>query len=105
MKYSLYTVHDAKAEMYQVPWVERNDHTATRAFAINVNNSDSHMFHNPGDYTLFCIGNYDDETGLIEQTLPRSIGNGINFRRPDHLVDQVADISEYMTHQAEAADA
>ena len=60
-KVSLYSIFDSKVGVYNAPFVQANDNSATRAFSDEVNNPDSLLNRHPEDFTLFCLGSYDDD--------------------------------------------
>ena len=86
MIYSVFSIYDSKAEAYLPPFILPKQAQAKRAFADCVN-SDSHQFgQNPADYTLFELGNFNDEDG--QHLLHRaniSLGNGLEFLEPDNI--------------------
>lgn len=65
MEKIIFTVRDSKVERYLQPFFETTKASAMRAFG-DVCNSDDHQFKiHSGDYTLFAIGTFDDESGEI----------------------------------------
>lgn len=59
------TVYDSKAEAYLPPFYMRTTAEAIRAYEATCNDPESNMSRYPGDYTLFEIGEWDDEKGHI----------------------------------------
>ena len=59
------------------------DAIAIRTFADCVNDPDHAFGKNPHDYTIFFIGTFDDETGLISKQTPETLGNGVQFVKTD----------------------
>lgn len=57
----IYSIHDAKAEYFLPPLFAKTDNQAKRQFIGSL--GDSFQFRI--DYTLFLIGEFDDDTGLI----------------------------------------
>lgn len=90
MKLKIYSVFDSKAEAFFPPFLLHNDSLAVRTFRDALND-DGHQFHkNPGDYTLFYFGEFDDSDGSFEVVNARSLGNGLSFvRRADHQAEGV----------------
>lgn len=80
MIHSIFSIHDSKAAAFLPPFILPRVEMAQRAFADCVN-SESHQFHaHPEDYTLFHMGNFDDETGEIHpKTTPTSLGLGLQY--------------------------
>lgn len=65
MKSNAYTIFDSKSKTYTLPWFAMNDEVAIRAFKDKVN-KEGHEFNlHPEDYSLFGIGSYEDNTGVL----------------------------------------
>lgn len=63
----IFTVYDSKAFAFLPPFYAHEKGVAARQFS-ECANSDQHQFgKHPGDYTLFCIGEFDDQDGLMLQ--------------------------------------
>ena len=81
MRSKLFSIHDVKAGAYLPPFWLPTIEMARRSFADCVN-METHAFaKHPEDYTLFHVGDFDDETGRLEPVEPVSFGNGVDFRR------------------------
>lgn len=79
MKHQIFCIHDNKAQAYLPPFIMHRNDMAVRVFADCIN-SDEHQFgKNPGDYTLFNIGEFDDNKALIKPRTIISLGNGVEF--------------------------
>lgn len=66
----LFAIYDSKAETFNAPWHSATIATALRAFT-QAAMDEGHEFHkHGGDYSLFCIGEFDDETGLLTPSVP-----------------------------------
>lgn len=60
----MFSVHDAKANAFLPPFLERNSATAIRRFEVTCQEA-GHDFHRfAEDYTLFHVGHWDEENGL-----------------------------------------
>lgn len=77
MKLRVYSVFDAKAAVFDRPFYEQSDGSAVRAFsdAVNdsrmtVNNVPNMFFKHPEDYSLFCLGEFDSDTGVLIGEVP-----------------------------------
>lgn len=79
----IFAIHDAKASFYGQPFYARANGEAIRTFAgaINGNQPENLMSTSPGDFTLFYIGDYDDQTGVITPATPSSLGNGVEYKQ------------------------
>jgi hypothetical protein len=82
VKLLVFSVFDSKAEVYGTPVFFPTKGLATRAFDDQVNNPESQISKHPGDYTLFCIGEFDMDTGqLVPLGSPASLGTGVEYVR------------------------
>ncbi len=61
----LYTVYDQKAEAYLPPFTAQTIGVAIRMFDEMVNTKDHSFNKYPEDFTLFALGEYDDNTAII----------------------------------------
>mgnify|MGYP001463066401 CR=1 FL=1 len=66
MKKVYYAVFDEKAEVFSSPFLEISDGTAIRAIQDIVINNKDHVFaKHPSDFSLHCLGDFDETTGVI----------------------------------------
>ncbi len=80
MRHLIYVVHDQKAGAFLQPWFLPTDGMATRCFADCVNDPKHNFGRHPADYTLFCIGDFQDSNAEIStEGGRRSLGNGVEF--------------------------
>lgn len=85
MKYGLYAMRDQKAGFLQ-PTVELNDEIAIRNFKLAVTRSkDSLFFTEPQDFSLYRIGSYETDTGVLSfsKTEPVVIALATEFALKD----------------------
>lgn len=61
----MYTVYDAAAAAYLPPFYQNTTAQALRAWQSTINDPQSNFSKYSADYTLFQIGEYDDQTGNI----------------------------------------
>lgn len=80
MKCSLFTVFDSAAARFLEPFYAPTVEYALRQFRTTVN-QEGHQFNKfPEDYTLFLIGEFDQEQGTITALdSPQSLGVAITF--------------------------
>lgn len=78
----IFTVHDSKAEAYLPPFFMRSIGEAQRAFADAVNSPEKGNFSDHyADYTLFVIGEYDDQNAVIVNLEPKkALANGVQVK-------------------------
>lgn len=82
MKYLMYSICD-KATSYLFPFPAYTDQAAIRNFSTEINTSPMAKAH-PEDFELFCVGEFDMETGLIEAYMPnKHVVSGISVVRKD----------------------
>ncbi|QXP07926.1 MAG: nonstructural protein [Arizlama microvirus] len=94
MKLKLFTCYDSKLEAYMQPFFMTTRGQALRAFTDTVNDPSSIFAKHPEDYTLFEIGEYDDQTGDISMNQAKvSLGIAIEFlknNKPTLVSSQIA---------------
>lgn len=91
MLQQVFTVYDQKADAYLPPWIMPKAVMAQRVFGDCVNSKDHQFNAHPDDYTLFMLGDWNDETGEFRQ-LPqgkRSLGNGLEYLKSVNSGDQM----------------
>lgn len=79
MKTEIYSINDVKAKIYGQPFYANNTEVAQRSFQQVINETTSPFNKSPEDYTLFHIGSFDASTGLITESVPQSLGNGLEY--------------------------
>ena len=74
----IYTIYDATiGKFFSRLFILINDAEAIRLFETSVLGGDQAMTNNPDDYTLYCSGAYDDNTGIPIGHDPVRICTGI----------------------------
>lgn len=93
MKLKIFTVYDSKAEAFLQPFFIKSKGHAIRAFQ-ELTNDKTHQFGKyPADYTLFEIGEYDEEKGTIETYQAKTnYGTGLELKSDTSNISQVDDI-------------
>lgn len=66
MKLNAYAILDEKALAYNQPFFMHHDGQATRAFEDEYKRKDSMIHAHPGDYKLYRLGTYDQQSGKLE---------------------------------------
>lgn len=69
---NLYTIFDRVAQRHLPPFIAPNDDTAKRSVRASVNGKDPNLTEHHQDYDIFCIGNFDETTGLVNGFSPIS---------------------------------
>ena len=81
MKLLVFSVFDSKAEVYGTPIFFATKGLAIRAFSDQVNRPDSPLNAHSGDFTLFEIGEFSQDTGMLEShKTPYSLGTGLEYK-------------------------
>ena len=84
MQFKMISVYDAKAAVYSPPICVPTLGIAERSFTDEVNNPQSQYNKHPEDYTLFHVGDYDDNTGkTVNLETPYSLGVALVFKKTD----------------------
>ena len=67
---AVFAVYDCKAACFNAPFLYRNVAEAIRAF-VHAGAGTGPMAAHPADFTLFHLGWFDVETGLVENNEPK----------------------------------
>lgn len=77
---NVYAIYDSKVQAFLQPWYAQNHATACRNLELACRDPKSGFVQFPVDYTLFCIGEYDDQSGVISpHQLHQNLGNMQQF--------------------------
>lgn len=79
----MYAVFDSATEMYGRPFFMVADGQAMRSFKDQVNAKDAtnELSNHPDDFTLFALGDFDDNTGRFRVLdVPSSLVRGKDIR-------------------------
>lgn len=83
----IFTVYDSKAEAYFRPFYEQTKGSAIRAFIDTCNDIEHTFFRHAEDYTLFYLGEYDDQNASFNLPItPEPIGKAIEFKKVQDLI-------------------
>ena len=94
MKTKAFAVYDSKVKNYTKPLYQRNAAEAIRGFEEECNNPESKINKFPSDFTLFEIGEYDDETAVLtSEPAPISLGNALQYIKQQNI-QNVTNISQ-----------
>lgn len=90
MKLEIFSVYDSKAQAYLPPFFLPMVGQATRIFQ-NCANDSAHQFGaNPGDYTLFHLGDFDDDSAKISlKATPRNLGIAQEFKSAPKIPEPI----------------
>lgn len=73
------SVFDVKAGIYTQPTFVVGVGAAIRSFTDAVNEQGHPFAKHAADYTLFRVGEWDDEQGVFHAEVPQSLGNALEF--------------------------
>lgn len=65
-----YSLYDNKALTYHQPFYAPTDGAAIRALRELVEDTNTQMGRHPGDFVLYCVGEWDDQFGRFEPHSP-----------------------------------
>lgn len=66
MQFRMYSIRDAKAEIFNPPFYKGTHGEAERDFRTLISDDKSMVAKYPEDYDLYFVGFYDDQTGKVE---------------------------------------
>lgn len=82
MQTFVFSIFDTKAKLYGQPFFSKNQATAVREFSLAVNGTGM-MSEYPEDFTLYCVGNFNFDSGALIPADPESITQGIHLVHTD----------------------
>ncbi len=59
------SIFDVKAQAYSQPMFFQSSGQAVRTFSDEANRTDGNIGAHPEDYTMFCLGEWDEREGKI----------------------------------------
>lgn len=80
MIYGIYSIRDAKTGFLNIT-LDQSDAAAIRGFEHATRNADSLFFTHPSDYSLFKIGEFNTDTGVITSCVPEVLVHATDFVR------------------------
>lgn len=84
-----FSVHDIRADVFNVPFFKRSVGEAIRDFTELANDEQSFVAKYPSDYRLLVVGSYNDETGVLVAEQPTNLGFASDFRKPKQQLELV----------------
>lgn len=83
MKKVVCSVFDVKSAIYSNPFYSPNVAVADRDFKYACQDSTTALSRHPDDYVLYCLAEFDDESGLFtSHTPPVFIASGSDSKIP-----------------------
>lgn len=86
MKMKMFSVFDSKAAFFGNPWFDQQEASAIRNFSDAVNdgsNPNNQWFKHPEDFSLFYLGEFDNEIGKFHLVTPENLvtASALRFAR------------------------
>nr|WAE43297.1 MAG: nonstructural protein [Microviridae sp.] len=80
MKLLAFSIFDEKAKAFCIPFFVHNVNLALRSFGDAVLNESTGISKHAGDYKLYKLGEYDDNSGMLTSLdIPEFIANALDF--------------------------
>ena len=79
MRYFVYTVNDSCSGIYDRPFVGRSDGESLRSFTDIACDADHPIGKHPEHFSLWRVGTFDDNTGVVDPEVPVCIGKAIDL--------------------------
>ncbi len=80
MKLKVFSIHDSKAEAFIQPFYSQTTGTAVRSFEQACNDTASDFNKFAGDYTLFELGEFDQNSAeFTPLTTPVNLGLALSY--------------------------
>lgn len=76
-----FSIHDIKADIFNVPFFKRHVGEAIRDFTELANDEASLVSKYPGDYRLVAVGSFNDESGSLVPETPVNLGFASDLKR------------------------
>ncbi|QCQ84704.1 nonstructural protein [Blackfly microvirus SF02] len=73
MKLLMCSVFDSKVGAYSPPFCVKTQGEAIRSFADACGDDKLPFSKHPGDYRLFLVGSFDDNSGVLDQIVPQPL--------------------------------
>lgn len=83
MMVRMFAIYDEKALVYKTPFTFPQRGQALRVFTDLANDSRTEIGKYPGDFVLYEVGTFDDETGALEAIMPINLGKALEFITAD----------------------
>jgi len=79
-KLNIYAIHDIKAEAFLKPFFADADGLAIRMFQEAANDQDHGFCKYAEDYTLYRIGVWDEQNGVVHASTHKTLGNALQYK-------------------------
>lgn len=79
MNMNIYAIYDKAVNAYMRPFVMQSDGQALRVFGDMAVSAEHEIGQHPEDYTIFRLGSFDDNSGVISQEEPRRLAGALEL--------------------------
>ena len=80
MNTKIFSIYDEASQAYMMPFFSPQNASAIRAIVTQLKDPNSMLARNPEDFTLYCVGAYDDQQGVLTTLEPSQlIGKIIDY--------------------------
>lgn len=89
MKVQIYAIFDMASGTYEKPFFSPADDIVKREFLNVATAADHPINRHPKDYSLWRLGNFDDNTGLIQDEVNECLCTALEVISQSRTVDRV----------------
>ncbi len=90
METKMFSIRDAKAEVFNKPFHATTHGEAERNFQTAVNDPKTTLSQYPEDFDLYYIGTYNDNTGrFLSLDTPEHLMKAVNCLKKEHQPAQI----------------
>lgn len=79
MKLKAFVIYDSKVESYQQPHFMKTEGQMRRAVYQAFKDQNTDLAKYPEDFIMYYIGEFDDQTAVIEQQPPVTVGSVLHI--------------------------
>lgn len=83
MKLQIFAVKDNAVDTFSTPWFAPTIGLAIRSFGDETQNDNSPMHKHPGDFFLFHLGEFDQQSASFDGQIPKLISKASDFLKPN----------------------
>lgn len=77
-----FSVFDTKAAVFGTPFFMPREAMAIRSFEDLTNDGKSLVFNHPEDFSLYHVGDFDDDSGEMVPVKPRNLVTAASLLKP-----------------------
>lgn len=81
MIHRIFSVLDLKIGAYASPFFMPTVAAAKRAFSGACNDPSTMLYKHPEDFSLYLLGEFDDESGAVTPVQPENLGLAASYKR------------------------